>query len=92
MSHDYGEQTMALARLILADELAALRKQRDEARSKLFGLEAWFQTVLDTKLQHRGYATDAGHPHGGAVAEIPEWELRRHLYECGEFVDREAGE
>ncbi len=70
----------------LADELAELRKQRDEARSKLSGLEAWFRTVLATRLQYRGYATDAAHPHGDIVAEIPEWELRRHLYECGELT------
>lgn len=53
---------------------------------KLKGLSSWLQNILDTRLKHVGYSDVSGHPHGGASAEIPEWELRRHLYEINEIL------
>lgn len=85
MSGFAWDMEITIARL--ENELAEQRKRAGRAEEKLRGLESWLQTVLNTRLAHRGYASDSGHPHGGAVAEIPEWELRRHLDECREALD-----
>jgi hypothetical protein len=64
--------------------LAAARADAGRLREgieKLSGLGSWFEFVLETKVEHRGYADPSGHPHGGGVVVIPEWEARRHLDE-----------
>jgi len=43
-------------------------------------LVLWIEGRLQ-HLEHRGYSDRSGHPHGGAVAYIPEWELRQKLDE-----------
>lgn len=65
-------------------DLAAARADAGRLREgieKLSGLGSWFEFVLETKVEHRGYADPSGHPHGGGVVVIPEWEARRHLDE-----------
>ena len=66
----------------LRARLATVERERDAAREGLRGMAAWLDTLLSSKLAHRGYADMSGHPHGGAVvplSEIPEWDLRRKL-------------
>jgi len=51
-------------------------RDRDELRR---GVDYWLQHHLSTNLKHRGYADPSGHPHGGGVVEIPEWDIKRKL-------------
>lgn len=48
----------------------------EEVYLLLVSLESWIVFRLQM-LEHRGYSDPSGHPHGGAVAYIPEWELRQ---------------
>lgn len=54
----------------------------------LVHLETWILNRLE-HLEHRGYSDCSGHPHGGAVAYIPEWELRQKLDEIRASLELE---
>lgn len=52
----------------------------------LVHLEIWILNRL-AHLEFRGYSDRSGHPHGGAVAYIPEWELRTKRDEIRAALD-----
>lgn len=82
MSEDDREKFGAFVELTSAHIAAMETKLRD--------LESWLDRILESKLQHQGGASAAGHPCGGAVvkvADIPEWEIRRHIDECRDAID-----
>lgn len=46
--------------------------------TKLRDLESWLDRILESKIQHQAVVK---------VADIPEWEIRRHIDECREAID-----
>lgn len=55
----------------------------------LVSLENWIRYRLQT-LEYRGYSGPTGHPHGGSVAYIPEWELRQKCDEIRACIEAES--
>lgn len=40
---------------------------------------AWIKRLLDSDVKARGTTDQSGHPHGYAIVEVPDWDLRQKL-------------
>lgn len=46
----------------------------------------WIARLLEGPRLSRGYSDPSGHPHGYAVVEIPDWDLRQKLESLREGI------